>query len=399
MQTPEIRETIRHYLVLRAVSKFGMAFTNAYYVTFLMARGLNLLEVNLVNFSFFTTLFLCEIPTGAFADVFGRKRSYVLSCALVAAGMVTYGCATSFWGYVAAEVIIGIGLTFASGAFRAWLVDRLHHQGYRDSLTDIFAREEQMAGGIGILAPILGVYLATFGVALPWHAGGIMMAIASILAARYMREEDEFVKTTVSLRGGYLRMRDIAVQSAQYSRTNTAVRFILAMSILQTFAVQALNMQWQPFFRSLTVSTTSLGYIFASMSIALMVGSGYARRFLRFFGSERTALLAAQALTGISILATVATSTFGIVLAAFLMHEIGRGIINPLRDVYLNDNIPPQERATIISFAALASHIGGMAGLLASGVIANYTTITTAWNVSGVMMVCSALILWKMQKA
>ena len=95
--TKEMKETVRHYLLLKSVSAFGVSFISAVYVTFLISKGLNLFEVNLVNFVFFTTLFICEIPTGAFADVFGRKLSFVISCMLFALGMFVYGTAKSFW--------------------------------------------------------------------------------------------------------------------------------------------------------------------------------------------------------------------------------------------------------------------------------------------------------------
>src|SRR3989344_4988983 len=117
----ESKETIRHYLLLKSVSAFSISFIAAVYVTFLISKGLNLFEVNLVNFVFFTTLFICEIPTGAVADVFGRKVSFVCSCFLYALGMFIYSASNSFWGFALAEMTAAIGNTFASGAFQAWL--------------------------------------------------------------------------------------------------------------------------------------------------------------------------------------------------------------------------------------------------------------------------------------
>src|ERR1019366_4447354 len=107
------------YLMLRAISAFGASLLSATYVTFLISKGLNLLEVNLVNFVFFATLFVFEIPTGAFADVFGRKLSFILSCFLFSLGMFLYAIATSFWGFALAEGVAAVGATFASGAFQA----------------------------------------------------------------------------------------------------------------------------------------------------------------------------------------------------------------------------------------------------------------------------------------
>src|SRR3989344_7989541 len=103
------KQTFRCYLMLSFLTKFGISFIAAVYVTFLMSQGLNLFEVNMVNFVFFITMFVCEIPTGAIADVFGRKTSFVCSCFLYAVGMFVYAASQSFWGFVLAEMISAVG--------------------------------------------------------------------------------------------------------------------------------------------------------------------------------------------------------------------------------------------------------------------------------------------------
>jgi len=393
--TKEMKETVRHYFLLRAVSQFGISFISAFYVTFLITKGLNLFQVNMVNFFFFTTLFICEIPTGAFADVFGRKLSYVISCALFSIGMVMYGLADSFWGFVLAEIIAAVGATFASGAFKAWLIDRLRHQGFKGSMGKIFAQEQQVNGVMGITAPILGAFLADRSLSLPWFVGGAFMAIASVLAMIYMREEDEFVRQKFSFSKGVKSMGETIKVSAHYGANNHAVRFILVASVAQFFAVQAANMQWQPFFGQFLPNKTSFGFLFAGMAIAMMIGSAIAPRFLRKIKDEKKAISLTQAGIGAGICLTVAFHKLAPALTIFLVHEIARGMFVPLKDVYLNDNIPSKERATLISFDSISHHIGGMIGLLVSGVLAQYMSLPTAWVVSGLVLVITTLILLK----
>ena len=75
---------IRQYYVLSCLfSAGGLSVISAIYVTYLIKNGLDLFQVNLVNAIFFFTLFVCEIPTGAFADLFGRKKSFVIACVLM----------------------------------------------------------------------------------------------------------------------------------------------------------------------------------------------------------------------------------------------------------------------------------------------------------------------------
>ena len=82
----------QYYILSCLFNAGGTQVISAIYVTFLIKNGLSLLEVNLVNMSFFLTLFICEIPTGAFADIFGRKKSFVLACVLMCLSMFVYGC-------------------------------------------------------------------------------------------------------------------------------------------------------------------------------------------------------------------------------------------------------------------------------------------------------------------
>jgi MFS family permease len=391
--TREAKETIRYYLLLRTASAFGISFIAATYVTYLISNGLNLFEVNLVNLTFFTTLFVCEIPTGAFADVFGRKLSFVISCLLFSVGMFLYGLVKSFWGFALAEAIAAVGSTFASGAFQAWLIDRLRHQGYEEPLGGIFAKEQQIRNGMGIIAAIIGAFFADKNMSLPWFVGGCVMALAGGLAIICMKEEAEFMKQKFSFTNGVKSMVETIRVSTQYGLTNKAVRFVLITGAVQFFAVQAPNMQWQPFFGQFLPNKTSYGFLFAGMSIAMMIGSAIAPWFLKKMKNEKMAISLSQIAIGAGIFLTVFFHQLIPAISIFLMHEVARGLFMPLKDVYLNDNIPSKERATLISFDSISHHIGGMSGLLISGAVAQYLSLPSAWIISGLILAFSALLL------
>ena len=390
-----MKETVRQYLLLQATVNFGISFISAFYVTFLLAKGLNLFQVNLVNFFFWTTLFVCEMPTGAFADVFGRKLSFVLSCLLFGMGMLVYGFANSFWGFVAAEMISAVGQTFSNGAFQAWLIDRLRHQGFKGSFTKIFARRHMINGVVGMVSAILGAFLGSINMSLPWFVGGSVMIFAGCLAILYMREEEEFKRTRFSFGSGLRRMLEVVTSSITYARGNVAVRFILIATVTLSFAVQAPNMQWQPFFREYLTSQSALGYVKAVISVFFMLGAFVVHKLIHKIADERRAILLVQISAGLGIGATVLFQSFVPALGVFLLHEIPRGMFDPLRESFLHDNIPQDRRATIASCASVANHIGGMIGLLASGAMAQYLSLPTAWIVSGLVLVVSTLMFFR----
>ena len=390
----EAKKTVGYYLMLRAVSGFGMSFIAATYVIFLISKGLNLFQVNLVNFFFFGTLFIFEIPTGAFADVFGRRLSFILSCFLLSLSLFVYAIATSFWWFVLGEVIGAVGATFASGAFQAWLVDRLRHQGYEGSIGHVFAREQQIQSGCAIVAAMLGTFAAGKNMSLPWILGGGIMFCAGTLAIIFMREE-KFERRRFSFRIGVSSMAETVRTSMQYAKKNSAVRFVIIMGLAQYFSVQAPNMQWQPFFAKFLPDNSALGFVFCGISVAMIIGSSFAPWFSRKIKNERMALSISQIAIGTGICLTVFCSKLFPAMGIFFAHEIARGVFNPLKNVYLNDNIPSRERATLISFESISHHVGGMIGLLVSGSVAQYVSMDSAWVFSGTILILSALVFIK----
>ncbi len=385
---------IKQYIILSALfSAVGLSLHCAIYVTFLMKHGLNLFEVNIVNACYFLTLFVCEIPTGAFADIFGRKTSFVLACALMSLSMFVYGSSNTLSGFIMAEIIGAVGSTFRSGAFQAWLVDSLKHANHTGDLTKIFARENlicQIGGGCGAIA---GSYLYVYNSTWPWFCGSAGLLIVTIIAQIIMRE-DYFERHSISWKMGFASMRNTAITSIRYGMNDKAVRFILLITFMQIFAVQALNMYWQPFFKVHGVRESNFGFIFAGIMASVAVGSFIVLR-TESIGKERILILKTQIVTGILVIIAAIASGLPIIIIFFFLHEMMRGMYPPLKDSFLQKRIPSAERATISSFCAIAPHIGGAFGLLASGAIAQYFGISIAWIVSGSVLIVGALLVMK----
>ncbi len=384
--------TIGVYLLLALIKGLAISFISATYVVFLTSRGMNLFEVSLINFVFFATLFFCEVPTGVVADNIGRKTSFVISCFLLSLSMFIYAAMYSFWGFAFAEVVAALGFTFSSGAFQAWIVDKLKSENYKGPLEVVFAREQQVTHFAGIVGAFCGAFLADKNIVFPWIAGGFSFFLAGILAIIFMREE-HFVRQKISFKEGISAMKRTALLSFRYSRENKAFKFIALMGIFHYFTIQAPNMQWQPFFSQFLSSKTSLGVIFGMVSVCIILGAAYSSYFLRAMKSKRRALVASQAVIGAGVFMTVLFDCFPFALSVFLIHEFARGVFRPIKDLYLNKSITSDERATLISFESMFRHVGGMTGLLFCGFTAEYVSISAAWMFSGGVLLALTLYL------
>lgn len=381
-----VRQTIRAYLLLSACFEFSLALHATTYVLYLMGHGLDYFQVNLMNVVFFVTMAVFEIPTGALADVLGRRTSFVVACALVAASEFVYAGSSSVRGFALAEFVGAIGATCRSGAFQAWAVDQLRHHGFRGSLAPVFARCEVMGRGATLVGALAGPLLYRHHPSLPWQAGGWVMIVAGIAAAVLMRE-DYFVRRRLGTHAIVARLRAITASSLRFGLQTEPIRFVFILSFAQALACQAPNMQWQPFFRSQVPSVVWLGPIFAAIVVACSVGASIMPRLLKTVRCERRLMMGAQLITGVGIAATVLCPTLGLALTVFLIHEAARGGFVPVKDAFLHAHIPSAERATVLSFGSLAHHFGGVLGLLGSGWVAQHAALPVAWVASGLVLV------------
>ena len=79
-----------------------------------------------------------EVPTGAIADVTGRRRAMVLSFLAYIGAFALFGLCASMWLMFAAMFLFSVGEAFRTGTHKAIIFDWLAHQGRGDEKTKIY---------------------------------------------------------------------------------------------------------------------------------------------------------------------------------------------------------------------------------------------------------------------
>src|SRR3990167_4526278 len=88
---------------------------------FWQANGLNMTQIMLLQSIYSIGVVILELPTGAFADYFGKKKSLMVCSLLWTVGLIGYGLSHTFWQFALGELIVGVGSAFISGADRAYI--------------------------------------------------------------------------------------------------------------------------------------------------------------------------------------------------------------------------------------------------------------------------------------
>src|SRR6202790_2917141 len=186
---PTIRDIIRRYYTVWGMYSFAGGFLFGVYPIFLRSRGLDQFQINSVLATYFIVLFLTDVPTGAFADLLGRRRSYVLGASLRVCAFLLYFVAHHYYVFLIAESIDGIGTTFGNGAIDAWGVDALDEAGYEGLKDGLFSRISQLTTIGFMISSVGGAYIADINIAWPWLCGAAGYVIAAVIGVWLMTGE------------------------------------------------------------------------------------------------------------------------------------------------------------------------------------------------------------------
>ena len=344
-------------------------------ILFMLSKGLDLLQVNLVNIFYMGSVFLLETPTGAVSDMFGRKRSFLAACIFISFSFSIYYCSSTLLWFGIAEVVAAVGMTFHSGALEAWFVDSLDMNGYTEKKDKLFGRAATLTSGISIVAGLLGAYFGSFNLAFPFLAGAIL-ALVTLLIGHILMDEVYFKKEKLSFQNGISRMKEIINSSIIYGVKNKIVLLLIIPGAISMFAYMAVMQYWQPYFEEIA-KTLQLGYAWVALSVGLMVGSflvQWTSLFKRYHVLICTTILCAVTPLGLALSNSLLAS-----LPLFLLYFVGRGVMLPTRKAYINDHIPKETRATILSFDSMISRGAAALGLIVFGLIAKYTSLIGSW--------------------
>jgi MFS family permease len=122
-----------------------------------------------------------EIPTGSFADIYGKKHSIVIGSLATLAGLGCLAFGSTFGIFTIGFILIGIGRAFQSGAASALLYDVLSAGGRQAEYIKHQSRMQAAFIGIDIISGSVGFLLFSINVRIPFVISFVAMALVIIV--------------------------------------------------------------------------------------------------------------------------------------------------------------------------------------------------------------------------
>jgi MFS family permease len=395
---PKISNILRRYYAVWSMYSIAGGFLFGVYPIFLHSRGLNQFQINSVLAIYFIVLFLTDVPTGAFADLLGRRRSYVLGCALRVCAFILYYFAHHYYVFLIAESIDGIGTTFGNGAIDAWGVDALDEAGYEGLKDRLFSRISQLSSAGFMVSAMAGAYIADIDIALPWLCGAVGYLVSGVVGAYLMH--DERVRTVTHKLSAI--PREVTTRVFEGVRTGIAARTVLILSGASAITFAAWAPYWVEwplmFSEKIGVGVWIIGWIYCALAAARMIGAEVS---VRMQGDESQRAARVSGLIVASSVMLFLAGSFGnrpaLSILMLLMMNLCTGAMLPLVQSWFNEQIQSSNRATMLSFNSTLSTMGGSIGLLSLGRVADNVGIPIAWQISAAVSMFAAPLYWTLK--
>ena len=326
--------------------------------------------------------FTAEIPSGALADTWSRRRLYAAGALLTAAGFATWTLWPAYPGFALGFVLWGLGGACGSGALEALVYDELDAAGAAGRYAQVAGR----AGTVAILAMLAATLLATPAFLAGGHplVGALSVAAAAtagVLAlglpetARAGGDEDGDDSCLGTLRAGLREVR--AGRRVAWAVVLAAV--VPGLSALDEYLPLA--------GRAAGVPTAMAPLLFALPALAMALGSALAGRWpavsarrLGLLLAAAAALLAAGGLSGHAAGMLPIGAAFGLLQYAMVITE-----------ARLQDAVPGRVRATVLSVSGFAAEVVAVALYAFFGLGAAIAAVPVLFAAAGLPLLAVAV--------
>ncbi len=351
-------------------------------------RGLTLSQVTLIDVPFWGSMIFLQVPAAAIADRYGRKPTLIAAAASFAIAITIFGLAASFWLILFSYLIWGMAFSLLFGTESAFIYDTLKSLGREDEYPRIYGRGWAVATTAALGGTLLGAPVAAAtDLSFPIILSGGVAAVAALVAITFRepRLEDRHTPTYGQI------LRD----SARLVRQRPAVRYGILFFGLVTVGTIAPVFFFQIFLVNHDIGVGQLGLWQTPARLAGIVGALAAARIIAGLGERRTFYLMPVALAGSYALLALWDSVYAQVVFPVMNFVIV--LSQPTITTYLNQRVPSEQRATVISLTNLVRSLILIPSAPLLGLLADEVSLSAAFWAGGIIIAVLGLpllLLW-----
>lgn len=366
----------------------------------LIDKGASLSNLSIILGFYALSVIVLELPTGIMADIFGRKKTFVLSLIIFTLSFSLLLIGRGFLVLCLVMILYGLAKALASGSFDALFIDYYIDNFGKDKLHNITTRLSVLealglsAGALsgGFFPEVSEKFLPSMGL----YDLNISIRIALTLAVFALSVL--FIQDSANIeKKERISIKQHIKNSSSFVFKNTSV-ILIFLSVFSTgFFLSALETYWQPHFKSFLPegsSTRLLGLMAFLYLIAAMAGSIYSNNTIKKHKFNlRKMYLIFRGLLGFLLILTALQKNIPLFIAFYASIYLVFGMYMIPEGVILNSETPNEIRASVLSVKSFTMQIGGLSGSFLYSILIKFISIPAIWIfAAAVVLITSGLM-------
>lgn len=342
------------------IIRFFQSLIPAYVIErlFWEERGMTIPMVVMTEILFALTIVILEIPTGIFADKWGRKQMLLIAAVIGCLEFLLLLFATEFWHFAFVILLTAIAASASSGADNAMLYDSLQENGRQSSFERMVGRMNALDIVAVMIAALSGSLLAgKFGFSFNYWLSfaSMLIALGFTLSLRepIRSDADEAAAMPIAV---YVK------ESLAFFRRHPGIYPVILTGIMTGAAINFVDEFWQLYLERHGIPVAAFGLFSAALFLARLPGNLIAYKLKERMKLETLLILITALLTAGYVYLAIARDWTGLI--ALFAVCVAAGVIEPLAAGYLHHRIDSGMRATLDSFQSL----GLNAALVTTGI-------------------------------
>ncbi len=379
----------------------NLNFAEPFLILFYLSIGLNFFQIGILVSFLNICINIMEIPSGALADIYGRKNCILISLVSYIGSFIIFAFSGSFEPLFAALFLFSIGESFRTGTHKAMIFDWLRQNDRLTEKTMVYGYTRSWSKYGSALAVIISSAIVIITKDYRWI---FLLSIIPYMAGIWnIRSYPDYLNNRVE---GHINIGVIfkhTFKSVKNAFEKTALRRLIVKSMGFEGVFDITKNFLQPILQAQAIVIAALLVISEKESTALVIGAVYfilhiisaaaskrAHLFAGRFKSENSAIttliFTGAALAFLSA-AGMYTDLFIIAISAYIIYYIIQNLWRPILVAIYDNHADNSEQATILSIESQAKTVGITIFAPAAGFIAD------KWGIEGALLLSAVIML------